>query len=353
MAYESKLALGLTPYTAGEQPKDRRFIKLNTNENPYPPSPKVAEAITGITDNLRLYPDMEATALREAIASVNGVQPENVFCGNGSDEVLAFAFAAFFAGKTLVAPDITYSFYPVYSQLFGVNYQTVALREDFTVDVDGLMQGCPIALANPNAPTGLLLPKDEVRRLAAHCRENHEVLLVDEAYAAFSPENSLDLLAEFDNLLIIRTFSKSHALAGMRVGYAIAAPRLIQAMRCIRDSFNSYPLDLLAQCAAAASILDTAYADEKVALVVKARDNCRSALLAAGIPVLESRTNFLFVKADAEDASGVQKALREEGVLVRHFGAPRLKPWLRVSVGTIEDMEKVTEALIRLCSRPQ
>lgn len=348
MPYESELALGLTPYTAGEQPKDRKFIKLNTNENPYPPSPRVAEALSGKVDALRLYPDMEATALRKAIAQVNGIEPENVFCGNGSDEVLAFAFAAFFAGKRLLAPDITYSFYPVYSQLFGVRYETVPLLADFSVDVDGLMQGCPIALANPNAPTGMLLEKTQVRRLAEHCKSNDSVLLVDEAYAAFSPENALDLLADFDNLLIVRTFSKSHALAGMRVGYAIGNPRLINAMRCIRDSFNSYPLDLLAQSAAEASILDVAYTEKTVNLVIAARDKCRAALTGAGITVLPSCTNFLFVKADAVDASGVQRALRNEGILVRHFSAPKLAPWLRVTIGTTEDMEIVTEALIRL-----
>lgn len=347
MPYESALALGLTPYTAGEQPKDRKFIKLNTNENPYPPSPRVAEALTGKEDALRLYPDMEATALRQAIAKVNGLAPENVFCGNGSDEVLAFAFAAFFAGKRLLAPSITYSFYPVYSQLFGVDYQTVALKDDFTVDVDGLMQGCPVVLANPNAPTGILLAKGEVRRLAAHCRENDCVLLVDEAYAAFAAETALDLLAEFDNLLIVRTFSKSHALAGMRVGYALGAPRLINALRCIRDSFNSYPLDLLAQTAAEASILDTEYTAMTVRLVVEARDACRQALLDAGIEVLPSSTNFLFVKGDAVDAKPVQLALRSEGILVRHFSAPELAPWLRVTVGTTDDMKLVTKALIR------
>ena len=351
MAYESELALRLTPYTAGEQPKDRKFIKLNTNENPYPPSPKVAEAISGLTDSLRLYPDMEATTLREAIALVNHLQPENVFCGNGSDEVLAFAFAAFFAGKKLIAPDITYSFYPVYAQLFGVDYQIVPLNEDFSVNVDGLMQCSPIALANPNAPTGMLLPLAEVRRLVEHCRACGEVLLVDEAYAAFSRENALQLLGEYENLLIVRTFSKSHALAGMRVGYALGSPRLIQALRCIRDSFNSYPLDRIAQAAATASILDEGYAHEKTELVKLARDRCRAALLQAGIPVLESHTNFLFVRADPVDASAVQQALRDEGILVRHFSAPRLRPYLRVSIGTLEEMEQVTEALIRLCRR--
>ncbi len=352
MAYESDLALRLTPYVAGEQPKDRKFIKINTNENPYPPSPKVAEAIAAVPqEHLRLYPDMDATALCAAIAKVNGVDPACVFCGNGSDEVLAFAFAAFFAGKTLTAPDITYSFYPVYADLFGVNYQTVPLKPDFTVDVPALMQGGPIALANPNAPTGLLLDKASVRTLAEHTRANDAVLLVDEAYAAFAPETAIDLLKEYDNLLITRTFSKSHALAGMRVGYAIGSPRLISAMRAIRDSFNSYPLDRLAQAAAEAAILDTDYTAGTVRLVCEARDKCRDALRAAGIEVLTSATNFLFVKADPVDAAPVQQALRAQGILVRHFKADRLKAWLRVSIGTTEEMETVTQALLALCRK--
>ena len=346
MAYESDLALRLVPYTAGEQPKDRQFIKLNTNENPYPPSPKVAEAIEGLCDSLRLYPDMEATQLREAIAQVNGVVPEMVFCGNGSDEVLAFAFAAFFAGKRLLTPDVTYSFYPVYANLFGVEHEAVPLKADFTVDVEGMMQGCPMALANPNAPTGIELPQSEIRRMAQHARDNGAVLLVDEAYAAFAQETAVPLLKEFDNVLIVRTFSKSHALAGMRVGYAMGSQRLIDALRRIRDSFNSYPLDRLAQAAATASMLDVDYTAKTVALVVAARDRAFARLQESGIEVLKSATNFLFVKA-GEDAAPVQKALREEGILVRHFGSPRLKSWLRVTIGTTEDMEKVTDALIR------
>ena len=350
MSYESDLALRLVPYVAGEQPKNVKLIKLNTNENPYPPSPKVAEAIAAVpAEALRLYPDMDATSLCAAIAQVNGVVPECVFCGNGSDEVLAFAFAAFFAGKKLCAPDVTYSFYPVYADLFGVDYRTVPLKEDFTVDVDGLMQGGPIALANPNAPTGILLESGEVRRLAAHARANDAVLLVDEAYAAFAPHTAIDLLGEYDNVLITRTFSKSHQLAGMRVGYAIGSPRLIGALKRIRDSFNSYPLDRLAQAAAEAAVLDTAYTAETVRLVCEARDDCYNALTAAGIPVLKSATNFLFVKADPVDAAPVQQKLREEGVLVRHFRAERLRCWLRVTVGNKADMQVVTEKLLRYC----
>ncbi|MBR3494009.1 MAG: histidinol-phosphate transaminase [Clostridia bacterium] len=348
MPYESELARSLQPYVAGEQPKNRRFIKLNTNENPYLPSPRVAEALAGKAESLRLYPDMEATALREAIAQTVGLTPEQVFCGNGSDEVLAFAFAAFFAGKALTAPDITYSFYPVYAQLFGVDYHTVPLKEDFTVDVDGLLRGAPVVLANPNAPTGIRLPLAEIRRLAAHCREQGEILLVDEAYAAFSPENAAGLLAETDNLLIVRTFSKSHALAGMRVGYALGHPRLIDAMRRVRDSFNSYPLDRLAQAAAEAAILDTEYTARRTAQIIDARDRTRQALTEAGIEVLPSATNFLLVRGDETDAAPVQRALREEGILVRHFASERLRPWLRVTIGTAEEMETVTRALIRI-----
>ena len=352
MAYESELALRLVPYVAGEQPKNVKLIKLNTNENPYPPSPKVTEAIAAVpADALRLYPDMDATALCAAIAQVNGVDPACVFCGNGSDEVLAFAFAAFFAGKTLCAPDVTYSFYPVYADLFGVDYRTVPLKDDFTVDVDGLMQGGPIALANPNAPTGILLENGEVRRLAEHARANDAVLLVDEAYAAFAPHTAIGLLQEYDNVLITRTFSKSHQLAGMRIGYAIGHPRLIAALKRIRDSFNSYPLDRLAQAAGEAAILDTAYTAETVRLVCEARDDCYDALTAAGIPVLKSATNFLFVKADPVDAAPVQQALRAEGVLVRHFRAERLRAWLRVTVGTKTDMAIVTEKLLKLCRK--
>lgn len=347
MPYESELALRLTPYVAGEQPKNRKLIKLNTNENPFPPSPKVEEALKGLTEKLRLYPDMESTQLREAIAQVNGVAPENVFCGNGSDEVLAFAFAAFFAGKTVAAPDITYSFYPVYANLFGAAYKTVALKDDFTVDVEGLMQGCPIALANPNAPTGMLLASGEVKRLAEHTRANGAVLLVDEAYAAFAGESALDLIRTYDNVLVVRTFSKSHGLAGMRVGYAMGDVNLINALRKVRDSFNSYPVDMLAQAAARAAILDVDYTERVVAKINAARDESYRKLTEAGITVLPSATNFLFVRA-AEDAAPIQQALREAGILVRHFSAPRLKAWLRVTVGTAEDMRTVTEALIRL-----
>ena len=343
--YESALALSLSPYTAGEQPKNQRLIKLNTNENPCPPSPRVAEALQGVCDSLRLYPDMEATAVREAIAGNEGLAPEQVFCGNGSDEVLAFAFAALFAGKTLWAPDITYSFYPVYSQLFQVDYQTVPLKEDFTVDLPGLRRGAPVVLANPNAPTGIFVPISEIAALAESCREAGECLLVDEAYAAFAPETARPLLDRFDNLLIVRTLSKSHGLAGLRLGYALGSERLIGALRRVRDSFNSYPTDRLCQAAGAAAIRDRAYTDAVVRQICQTRDETAEALRALGLEVLPSATNFLFVRAAKDDAAPVQQALREKGILVRHFSAPRLRAWLRISVGSPDDMRQVAAAL--------
>lgn len=345
--YESELALRLTPYVAGEQPKNRKFIKLNTNENPYPPSPRVAEVLRSFdAASLRLYPDMDATALREAISAVEGIPADWVFCGNGSDEVLAFAFAAFFAGKTVAIPAVTYSFYPVYANLYGAKVASVPMKPDFSVDVDGLRLACPIALANPNASTGIALPLDVLRNLAAYTRDCGEVLLIDEAYAAFAEEVAVPLLREFDNVIITRTFSKSHALAGMRVGYALGHPRLMAAMKRIRDSFNSYPVDRLAQAAAREAELDTAYTARIVATICHDRDICRQALADAGIPVLKSRTNFLFVKASENDAAPIQQLLRDDGILVRHFSTPHLQSYLRVTIGTTEDMRIVTERLI-------
>ncbi|MBR1686170.1 MAG: histidinol-phosphate transaminase [Clostridia bacterium] len=348
MAYASELALKLVPYTAGEQPKDRKIIKLNTNENPYPPSPEVEKAIAGLVPQLRLYPDMEATGVREAIADYLGLTPDKVFCGNGSDEVLAFAFAAFFAGKQVISPDISYSFYPVYASLFGAKLTQVPLREDFTVDVAAMQKDHPIVLANPNAPTSLALQNSSLRELAIHTRSHGEILLVDEAYAEFARENAVSLLEEFDNLLIVRTFSKSHGLAGMRVGFAVGSPELIGYLRRVRDSFNSYPLDRLAQAAAEAAMRDSGYMRKQCEKIIDSRDWAIRKLRENGVTVLDSQTNFLFVKADETDASGIQKSLREAGILVRHFKAGRLNPYLRISIGTQEEMEQVVDKLLSL-----
>ncbi len=348
MAYFSVLAQSLKPYTAGEQPKDQQYIKLNTNENPYPPSPKAEEAMREAARSLRLYPDMDCTGLCEAIAKANGVSPGQVFAGNGSDEVLAFAFAAFFAGKRVLAPDITYSFYPIYARLFGAVYETVPLKEDFAVDLPAFFQDAPVVLANPNAPTGIHLAVSELEKLAAHLQKKGEILLVDEAYEAFAPENAVPLLARFDNVLIVRTLSKSHCLAGLRVGYAMGHPDLMEGLRRVKDCFNSYTLDRLAQAAATAALEDAAYYSRINGQVAATRDWAQNALAEAGIPVLPSRANFLFVKAHHENAAGVLAALKARGILVRHFNAPRTAPYLRVSIGTQADMERVVRELIAI-----
>ena len=348
MAYLSALASGLTPYQAGEQPKDRKYIKLNTNENPYPPSPKVLEAMEAAAKGLQLYPDMDCTALCRAAADLNGLAPEQVFAGNGSDEVLAFAFAAFFAGKRLLAPDITYSFYPVYAKLFGAHYETVPLKDDFSVDVPGLLQDAPVVIANPNAPTGMLLPVEELEKMAAHLKEREAVLLIDEAYEAFATENAVSLLSRFDNVLIVRTLSKSHSLAGLRVGYAMGHPHLIEGLNRVKDCFNSYSLDRLAQAAAAAALADKEYYVQVNKKVSSTRDWTRNALEAEGIEVLPSQTNFLFVKAHDTNAQEVLAQLKERGILVRHFNKARISPYLRVSIGTPEDMAVVVRELISI-----
>ncbi len=343
--YLSPLAQNLTPYTAGEQPKDQRYIKLNTNENPYPPSPRALAAIMDAAQNLRLYPDMNSTALSKAIAKVNGVQEENVFCANGSDEALALAFAAFFAGKKLISPDITYSFYPTYSKLFGVDYQTIPLKSDFSVDTAAMHKGAAIALANPNAPTGKLLETAEVEALLKHTWEHGQIMLVDEAYAAFAQSNALPLLPLYDNLLIVRTFSKSHGLAGMRVGYAIGSKELIGALNRVKDSFNSYPLDWLAQAAAREAVLDEEYTLETTKKIIAAREHFSEGCKKLGLDIVPSSTNFVFVKADEENAAWVKDGLKSRGILVRHFSAPRIAPYLRVSIGTLADMEKTLDVL--------
>ncbi len=348
MAYLSGLAQSLTPYQAGEQPKDKKYIKLNTNENPYPPSVRAEAAMREAAQTLRLYPDMDNTALCQAAARLNGVRPGQVFAGNGSDEVLAFAFAAFFAGKRVLAPDITYSFYPVYAKLFGAVYETVPLNEDFSVDVPGLLQDAPVVIANPNAPTGMMLPVETLAMMAEHLQNMGQVFLIDEAYEAFAPENAVPLLERFDNVLIVRTLSKSHALAGLRVGYAMGHPALIDGLNRVKDCFNSYSLDRLAQAAATAAMEDAPYYEKINSQVVKTRDLTRNALLEAGIPVLLSRANFLFVKAHETNASGVLAELKKRGILVRHFDKPRIAPYLRVSIGTPEEMTVVVRELISI-----
>lgn len=339
----------LVPYTPGEQPKDRKFIKLNTNENPYPPSPKAIAAIQAEAgESLRLYSDPEGTALRTALAKTYGVKESQIFVGNGSDEVLAFAFQAFFGvGDTAVFPDITYSFYPVYAEMFGINCKIVPLNDDFTIAVEQLIgAGDGVVIANPNAPTGIELGQQELRRILKG-NPNH-VVIVDEAYVDFGGTSALSLLEEYPNLLVVQTMSKSRSLAGLRVGFAFGSENLIQAINCVKNSINSYTLDRLAIVGGAAAAEDTAYFNETCAKVIVTRERTVERLKALGFTVLPSKANFIFISHSRVPARELFAKLREEGILVRYFDKPRINNFLRVTIGTEEDMDTFCAVMEKL-----
>lgn len=351
-AYWNSRVKNLSPYIPGEQPKDRQFIKLNTNENPYPPSPKVIEAIQKAAgETLRLYPDPECTIFREAVAARCGVKPEQVFAGNGSDEILAFAFGAFFeSGKEtapVLFPDITYSFYPVYANLWDIPCRTVPLKDDFSINIaDYKTSSGGVVLSNPNAPTGIALPLCDILPLAEHLEKQGKVLLLDEAYIAFGKssngqaiESAVSQIGNHPNLLTVHTLSKSASLAGLRVGYAIGSEKLIEGLRRVRDSFNSYTLDRLALAGAVAAVSDAAYYDEVNRRVIATRERVTVALRQLGCMVLPSSANFIFTKAPNISGANFMSALRERGILARHFNKNRISDFLRVSMGTDEEME--------------
>lgn len=339
----------LTPYTPGEQPKGQKLIKLNTNENPYPPSPKALEAIRNQTDaSLRLYSDPDASALRKAIAEAYGVGPEQIFVGNGSDEVLAFAFQAFFdEGAEIVFPDITYSFYPVYANMFGIRYRTVPLNEDFTVPVEQLCGGNDgVVLTNPNAPTGMEVSQDAIRRILD--ANSNAAVIVDEAYVDFGGESALPLISEYPNLLVVQTFSKSRALAGLRVGFAFGNENLIQALNCVKNSINSYTLDRLALAGAAASVADRDYFADQCARVIATRERTAESLRQMGFSVYPSKTNFIFISHPTAPADKLYAGLRQKGILVRYFAQNRIDNCLRVSIGTDAEMDAFCAAIREL-----
>jgi len=343
------------PYVAGEQPKDRTFIKLNTNENPYPPSPAVATAIMAAADErLRLYPDPDNTALREACSKVFGLPADYIFCGNGSDEILAFAFQAFFdeAGpdaRPVVFPDITYSFYEVYASYFRVPVKLSPLKEDFSVCLDDFKgPNGGVVLANPNAPTGQALPLSQIREVAEANPER--VVLVDEAYGDFGGESALGLVREYPNLLVVHTLSKSRSLAGLRVGLAFGQPDLIAALCCVRDSINSYTVDRLAQAAAAAAVSDTEWFSKCREKVMVTRERTAAELAALGFRVIPSSANFLFICHPEREGKELFAALRERGILVRRWDRPRIDQYLRITVGTDAEMESLVKELKEILS---
>lgn len=346
-AYWSELVSRLTPYVPGEQPKLAKLVKLNTNENPYGPSPKALAAIAAeASDALRLYPDPNADRLKQAIARHFQVEAASVFVGNGSDEVLAHTFMGLLKHeRPLLYPDITYSFYPVYCGLYDIAYETVPLDDTFGIRVeDYLTRDCgAIILANPNAPTSRLLPLADIERLAAG--KPDVVVVIDEAYIDFGGESAVALTRRYPNLLVIQTLSKSRSLAGLRVGFAIGHPVLIEALERVKNSFNSYPLDRLAIAGATAAIEDVEWFEHTCQKVVASRTRLSAALQAQGFEVLPSAANFIFARHPAHDALPLAQALRARGIIVRHFKLPRIDQYLRISIGTDEECQLLTEAL--------
>ena len=345
MEYWSDLARSLSPYVPGEQPKIQNLIKLNTNENPYPPGPKVHEVLASVkAEQLRLYPDPESSALCRAIADRHGVRQDMVFVGNGSDEVLALCFPAFFdVGRPVCIADITYSFYEVYAQLFSVPMHVLPLNGDFTLPVEEFANsGAGVLLANPNAPTSLAISQQALQQIV---QNEQRIAIIDEAYAEFGNASAVPLLAGSKNLLVVKTFSKSHSLAGLRVGYALGHPELIQALNRVKNCFNSYPLDRLAQRCALAAIEEEEYYTKRISQIVGTRERAAAELHAMGFNVLTSDANFLFVSHTERTAAELMQALRSRGILVRYFNQPRINNYLRISIGTDEEMQSLTGAL--------
>lgn len=342
----SPFVKNLVPYVPGEQPKLAKLVKLNTNENPYGPSPKAIAAMQAeLNDNLRLYPDPNSDRLKQAVADYYGVQTAQVFVGNGSDEVLAHAFHGLFQhGQPLLFPDISYSFYPVYCGLYGIASEQIALDEQFQIRVDDYVRpNGGIIFPNPNAPTGCALELDAIERLLE--ANTDTVVLVDEAYIDFGGETAISLVDKYPNLLVSQTLSKSRSLAGLRVGIAVGHPDLIEALERIKNSFNSYPLDRMAIAGAAAAFEDKAYFAQTCQRVIDSREAVVVGMQALGFEVLPSAANFIFARHPNKDAATLAAGLREQGVIVRHFTQQRIAQFLRISIGTPEQNQALLEAL--------
>ncbi|MFA3397964.1 histidinol-phosphate transaminase [Acinetobacter baumannii] len=339
----------LEPYVPGEQPKIHNLLKLNTNENPYPPSPKVVEAVQAVlheqADVLRLYPDPYATALKQAIAKQQNINVSQVFVGNGSDEVLAHIFKAFFLqDEPILYPDITYSFYPVYSQFFGTKTKEIPLNENFEIDVrDYTQPNGGVIITNPNAPTSIALSLAEIEQVLQ--ANPDRVVVIDEAYVDFGAESAVSLINRYENLVVCQTTSKSRSLAGLRVGFAIAQSHLIAALEAVKNSFNSYPIDRFAIAAAVASFEDQAYFEEQCQKVISSREKLVRDLTELGFNVLPSKANFIFATHSQHDAGQLAQKLREQGIIVRYFNKPRINQFLRITVGTDEQNARLVQTL--------
>lgn len=347
----SETARTITPYTPGEQPKDRKFIKLNTNENPYPPAPGVIDALKSVTGtDAKLYPDPDASLLRRTVAAYHTLEVKQVFVGNGSDEVLAMMFPAYYNRTDRIAfPDITYSFYPVYAELYGIPYVTIPLDENFEIDFTQYPRDLKsILFANPNAPTSVAVSAERIEALLKDRPDT--LIVVDEAYVDFGAESVIPLIDLYDNLLVIQTMSKSRSLAGMRVGLAFGDPALIEGLERIKNSFNSYTLDVAAQRAAKAAYDDEVYFKMTRSAIMATRGRAVTALEEIGMKVLPSGANFVFATLPGHSGADLQQYLRDNGVLVRRFAKPRIADWLRITIGTDEEMDAVIH-LVKMFQR--
>ena len=345
--YWSDVVHRLTPYVPGEQPKLTNLVKLNTNENPYGPSPKVIEALKlEAADSLRLYPDPNSDKLKAAIAQNFGLESNQVFVGNGSDEVLAHVFQALLKHeKPLLFPDITYSFYPVYCGLYGIQYETIALNKQFEIDIhDYARPNGGVIFPNPNAPTGIPLALAQIEQLLS--RNTHSVVVVDEAYVDFGTESAVNLINTYPNLLVTHTLSKARSLAGLRVGYALGNKDLIEALMRVKDSFNSYPIDRFAEAGAVAAMQDNDYFKQTCTKVISTRDALVNDLQSLNFEVLPSGANFIFAKHKKMDGAVLAAKLREHSIIVRHFKKPaRISPYIRITIGTDTHSASLVQAL--------
>lgn len=342
----SKQVHELTPYVPGEQPKVKNLIKLNTNESPYPPSPAVREALAQFDyADLRLYPDPNCDQLKDALAETYQLKRQNIFVGNGSDEVLAHVFAGLLKqDRPILYPDITYSFYPVYCELFQVDYQSIPLNEQFEIEIeDYSVENGGIIFPNPNAPTGRLVTLDKIKQLLV--RHPNSLVVMDEAYIDFGGESAVSLIQDHPNLLVVQTFSKSRALAGSRVGYAMGHPDLIEGLERVKNSFNSYPLDRPAIEAACAALSDPAYFSETCQRIIDTRENLTQFLTQQGFEVIPSHANFVFAKHPNKPAEWLAQQLRDQAIIVRYFNKPRINEYLRITIGNEAENQALCKAL--------
>ena len=339
----------IKPYVPGEQPKLTNLVKLNTNENPYGPSPKVLEAVKAeAADTLRLYPDPNADRVKAAVADYYGLTPPQVFVGNGSDEVLAFAFQGLLKHeKPLLFPDITYSFYPVYCRIDEIIYETVPVTDDLQIRLDDYLRpNGGIIFPNPNAPTGRPVSLSAIEALLN--KNTDSVIVIDEAYVDFGTETAVPLISRFPNLLVIQTLSKARSLAGLRVGFAMGDPPLIEALDRVKNSFNSYLLDRFAISGAVAALEDRTYFEETRAKIIRTRETLATNMRGLGFEVLPSSANFIFVRHPQQDAVELARKLRERSIIVRHFPLPRIEQYLRITVGTDEQCRALVSALAEI-----